>query len=155
MTRILGERPYCIQIERLAVKDVVREPLFQQFHKILSRAATDEPRFHAPFQHHVLEVLDKCQRDPARAGLEREAVAHNPCLAQEARHELGDAQPVGRTSDLSRAGYDPCGIADRINLYDEVNVVTLDLRGNARERNQVVSHNNDLIGVDGIGQCKS
>ena len=84
-----------LEVERLPVEDVVGEALFQQFDQILGRAAANESRLHARLFHHLLEVADKSQSNSAGARLEREAVAHDAGITQEARHKLGDAQAVG------------------------------------------------------------
>ncbi len=47
------------------------------------------------------------------------------------------------------------GIADGIDLDHVVNVVALDLPRNAGERNEIVGHHDDAIGVDGIGERES
>ena len=47
------------------------------------------------------------------------------------------------------------GIADGVNLDHVVNVVALDLPGNAGERHEIVGHDDDAIGIDGIGERKS
>ena len=40
----------------------------------------------------------------------------------------------------------------RGNFDDVVHVVALDLPGHARERNEVVGDDDDVVGIDGIGE---
>ena len=111
-----------------------------------------KPAFTLACFHHAREVVHEGQRDAACAGLEREAVAHDAAVAQEARNQLGNAQAVGTARDLRGAADDLRGIADGIDLDDVVHVVALDLPGNAGERNEIVGDDDDAVGVDGIGQ---
>ena len=53
------------------------------------------------------------------------------------------------------AGNNLGGIADGVDLDDVIDIVALNLPGNARERNKVVSNGDDMIGVDGIRQRKT
>ena len=47
------------------------------------------------------------------------------------------------------------GSPDGVDLDHVVNVVALDLPGNARERNEIVGHDDDAVGIDGIGEGNS
>ncbi len=100
----------------------------------------------------LLQVVDERERDAARAGLERESIAHDAGIAQEARDKFGDPQAVGRARDLRRARNNLRRIADRVHFHHVVDVVALNLPRNAGERNQIVGDDDDVVGIDRIGQ---
>ena len=75
-----------------------------------------------------------------------------PASRRELGDHLGDQQPVGALRDLGGAGDDLRRVADGWNLHDIVDVVALDLPGNAGEGHQVVGDDDDVVGVEGIGQ---
>ncbi len=118
----------------------------------MGRAAAHEARFHAIFFHHAAQVVDERQRDAARTRLEGKSVAHDSRIAQEAGHVLRHPQAVGRARDLRGAGNNLRRIADGIDFHDIIDIVALNLPGNAGEGNQIVGDHDDVVGVDRIGQ---
>ena len=80
---------------------------------------------------------------------------HDSGFAQEASDKFGDAQAIGRARDLRGAGDDLRGIADGVDFDDVVDVVALDLPGNAGERNEIVGDDDDVVGVHGVSKRKA
>ncbi len=78
-----------------------------------------------------------------------------PASRRKARHELRDTQAVGGARDLGSAGDDLRRIADRFDFNDVVDVVALNLPGNAGERDEIVGDDDDVVGVDGVGERKA
>ena len=121
----------------------------------ISSSRRAESGLYACFLHHALQIIDKGQRDSARPRLERKSVAHDTRGTQELRDILGNQQTVGRARDLRRAGNDFSGIANRIDLHDIVDVISLNLPGDAGKGNEVIGGSDHMIGVDRIRQCES
>ncbi len=111
-----------------------------------------KPRGHALGAHQLGEIHGEGEGGAAGPRLEGEAVAHDPGLGAETRGELGDPPAVGALGDPRRPGDDLGRVADRVHLDDEVDVVALDLPGQAGEGHQVVGDHDDLFGVDRIGE---
>ena len=78
-----------------------------------------------------------------------------PASREKSRDQFGDAQAVGRASDLGRARNNFRGIADRVHLNNVVDIVALNLPGHAREGNQIVGDDDNVVGVDRIGKRKA
>ena len=135
-----------------AVENVVREAFFQQFDQVLGRSAAHEAGLHSRLLHHLLEIADKRQRNSARTRLEREAIMHDARIAQETRYKLGDAQAIWRARNLRCARDDFRRIADGVDLNHIIHVVSLNLPRDAREGNQVVRDDDDVVRVDRICQ---
>src|SRR6185369_2570585 len=151
MSRVVGHGANAVEIEGLSVEDIVGEALVQELDEILGRSTAHKACFHAVFFHHRLEILNKRQGDTTSTGLKRESILHYAGLPQETRNEFGNTQAIWRTRDLSSARDNFRRVANRLNFDDIVHVVSLNVPGNARERNQIVSDDDDVIGVDGIG----
>ena len=152
MARIAGDGADRVEIEGLAVKNVADQAFLQQVDQIFGRAAADKAGFHVGLAHHAGQVIHKRQRDAAGACLEGKAVAHDAAVAQEARYQFGNPQPVGTARDLRGAADDLRGIADGVHFDDIVHVVALNLPGHAGEGHKVVGDDDDAIGINRIGQ---
>src|SRR5438132_10796626 len=54
-----------IEIERLAIKDVICQAFLQEINQIFRRSAAHESRLHAIFFHHAPKIIHKCERHSA------------------------------------------------------------------------------------------
>ena len=75
-----------------------------------------------------------------------------PATRRKSATYLCDQEAIGRAGDLRGAGDDLRGIADGWDFDHVVNIVALDLPGNAGERNEVVGDDDDLVGVHRVGE---
>src|SRR5262249_10258791 len=124
----------------------------EKFDEILCGAAADEAGFDAVFPHHAAQIIDESKGNATGSGLERESVFHDARFAQEAGDELGNAQAVGRARELGGAGDDFRGIADRVDFDDVVDIVALNLPGDAGEWHEIIGDDDYVVGIDGVGQ---
>ena len=152
---VVAHRADAVQVEGLAVEDVVGEALFEHLDEVFRAAAADEAGLDLPLAHVVAEVDGEAEGGAAGAGLEAEAVAHDADVADELGGHFGDHQAVGALGQLGGAGDDLARVADLVEDDDLVHVVALNLPRHAGERHEVVGHHDHVVGVQRIDQAEA
>ena len=94
VARIAGDGAHCVEIEGLAIEDVIDQALLQHLHQVLARTAAHESRFDSLFAHVTAQVVDESQRDSPCPRLERKAIAHDSRVTEETGDHLRNQQAV-------------------------------------------------------------
>ena len=61
MARIPGDRAHAVEVERLPVKDVIRQTPLRATPPDIALTAANKPRLHPRFFHHALDETDESQ----------------------------------------------------------------------------------------------